>query len=495
MALYQENFPFVNAHGLNLDWILKKIKETEDRVEALETDYTRLVERMNANDADNELLHRELDNITLRLVNDEEIISGLTNSVTTITNNITTINNAITEIQEELEGIDLQALEDLVNSNNIASINRDNALSARIANLERATLHDIYNYYSESNQLLFGSDLRHMSPVLDSDGYPIVAWGNKTNASQAGTPETRGFKFVEGGMVADTSRTSYDYYQVGKFTNGLGINGAYTVTLALVNADDATPTWYKHTFTAANEAWNIATNCVIRMRKFYNWNNEATNHIMTVAFMGTSANWSTFLGNSKISFIFIENGTGSVDTSVTAKPEYNMKDREFFVETETPTPIIEERFISGNGTATAVINYYDLVGDVQTLNAEVTASVFAKKYGKVVDGYINIHIDLANNLGDKLARGMNFTITGLAMTYEGGVNLPLPNENSALRGVANDSKYYEWGYNNTQNTYAFVNISNNGTWNIKSISSGMQNYTGGEPTTYTDLRVPLHYIA
>jgi hypothetical protein len=69
-----------------LDWILKKIKETEDRVEAIETDYTSLVERMNANDADNELLHRELDNITLRLVNDEETITGLTNSITTITN-------------------------------------------------------------------------------------------------------------------------------------------------------------------------------------------------------------------------------------------------------------------------------------------------------------------------------------------------------------------------------------------------------------------------
>lgn len=493
MALYQENFPFVNAHGLNLDWILKKIKETEDRVEALETDYTSLVERMNANDADNELLHRELDNITLRLVGDEETITGLTNSVTTITNNITTINNAITEIQEELEGIDLQALEDLVNNNNIASINRDNALSARIANLERATLHDIYNYYSESNQLLFGSDLRHMTPVLDSDGYPVVAWGNKTNANQAGTPETRGFKFIDGGMVADTSRSSYDYYQVGKFTNGLGINGAYTVTIALVNADDATPTWYKHTFTASNEAWTIATNCIIRLRKFYNWNDENTNHIMTVSFMGTPANWNTFLGNSKISFIFIENGTGSVDTSVTAKPEYNMKDREFFVSVDVPSPEIPEANIIGTGSGTANVTYYDLVGEPQTITCGITLTVTAKKYGKVVDGYVNIRMDLRNNIGNILARGMNFTLTGVALSYD-GVNLPLPNANSSLRGVANDSKYYEWDYNNTQNTYVFINVSDNGTWNIKAISSGMQNYTG-DSLGYTDFRIPLHYLA
>lgn len=31
-----DNFPYTNLQELNLDWILRKIKELEDRVEALE---------------------------------------------------------------------------------------------------------------------------------------------------------------------------------------------------------------------------------------------------------------------------------------------------------------------------------------------------------------------------------------------------------------------------------------------------------------------------
>ena len=117
-----------------------------------------------------------------------------------------------------------------------------------------------------------------------------------------------------------------------------------------------------------------------------------------------------------------------------------------------------------------------------------------KKYGKMVDGYLVVRMNLNENVGDILSRGAQFTLTGLAMTYDGGINAPMPDATSPLRGVANDSKYYEWNYNNTQNTYLFVNISNDGTWNLKLLSGGMRNYTGTS-TTYTEFRIPIHYIA
>lgn len=489
-----EHMPYTNFQNVNFDWIMKTLKEHTDDLTALRTDVSEIQNTISVIEGDITNIKTDITNIYEQI--GEIDIEALEGRVDVLEASDRTQNTEIASIKARLttaEGNIQDNAED-IEANDASSRGRDDALSARIANLERATIHDIYNYFSESNQLLFGSDLRHMSPVLDADGYPIVAWGNRTNASQAGTPETRSFKFVEGGMVADTSRASYDYYQVGQFTNGLGINGAYTVTLALVNADDATPTWYTHTFTASNEAWTIAPNCIIRIRKFYNWNDESTDHIVTVAFMGTAANWNTFLGNSKISFIFIENGTGSVDTSVTAKPPYNMKDREFFVETETPTPSLPETVITGQVTEDATVTYYDLVGEPQTITSQIIMTANLKRYGKVVDGYLQIRMNLRNNVSDVLARGAQFTLTGLAMTYDGGVNAPMPDTTSPLRGVANDSRYYEWDYNNTQNVYLFVNISNDGTWNLKMLSGGMRNYTGSADT-YTDFRIPIHYLA
>lgn len=499
MPLY-EHMPYTNFENLNLDWILKTIKTHQTDIDGLKTDVNGIKTTIiniqgdittiqgQIGDIDVTSLRNRLDALEADARGLHTSLNALTGRVTTTENNVATNTSDIAENTSEIA------------ANDTSSRQRDDALSARIRNLEQATIHDIYNYFSESNQLLFGSDLRHMAPVLDADGYPIVAWGNKTNASQAGTPETRSFKFVEGGMIADTSRASYDYYQVGQFTNGLGINGAYTVTLALVNADDATPTWYKHTFTASNEAWTIAPNCIIRIRKFYNWNDESTNHIVTVAFMGTAANWNAFLGNSKISFIFIENGTGSVDTSVTAKPPYNMKDREFFGHDATPT--LPETIIEGDATATATVTYYDQVGEPQTLEAGVTLHVSATKYGRVVDGYLQMVINLANNLGDKLASGAQFTLANVAMTYQSANALPMPNGSSTLLGVATDSRSLAWDYVNTQNAYIWFNIDtgaaaigNRGTFNVKLISSGMRNYTSGSATGNTMMKIPFHYVS
>ena len=487
-----EHMPYTNFENINLDWILKTIKTHQTDIDQLKADVgdmkttiiniqgdiTTIYETIEGLDIDSilsrigaledeyTLLHNNLNTITLRVVADEEDIAANTAGVSA---NGTAIAN-----------------------NDLASQNRDNALSARITQLERATIHDIYNYYGETNQCIFGSDLRHLpSEILDDDGYPIVGWGNKYNANQAGTSQARSFKFIAGGMVANTDYASYDYFQVGKYTNGLGINGHYTVTLALVTADDATPTWYSHTFNGTSEQWTIASNCVIKIRKFYNWDDSNTNHLVTVAFCGTAANWNTFLNGKKIAYIFVENGTGTVDTSSTSKPEYSIKDREFFIEQEAQD--LPEQTIVGTGSGTASVTYYDLVGEPQTINSTITATVTAKKYGKVIDGYINIRMGLSNNIGDILARGMNFTLTGLALTYD-AVNLPMPSADSPLRGSANDSKYYAWAYNNTQNTYVFVNVADNGTWNIKAISSGMQNYTGSYDS-YTDFRLPIKFIA
>lgn len=492
MPLY-EHMPYTNYENVNLDWIAKTVKAHDTDITQLKEDVTNIQNTISAIEGSITNIETNITQIFEQLGDID--VDDLEARITALEAYDQTlhgmINNVLARVMGDEE--DIAANTSNIATNDLASQNRDSALSARITQLERAVIHDIYNYYNEGNKCIFGSDLRHIpSAIKDSDGYPIVGWGNKGNANQAGTAAVRSFKFVDGGMVANTDSTSYDYYQVGKFTNGLFINGTYTVTIALVTADDATPTWYTHTFSSSTEQWTIATNCIIKIRKFYNWDDANTNHLFTMSFMGTAANWNTFLNGKKIAFIYIESGNGSVDTSVTAKPPYDMKEREYF-EQDRGSVELPEATIVGTGSGTATVTYYDLVGEPQTISCSITATVTAKTYGKVVEGFLNVRMGLTNNVGDLLARGAQFTLTGLAMSYD-AINLPMPHSDSPLRGVANDSKYYAWEYNNTQNTYVFVNISDNGTWNIKLISSGMQNYTGSYDS-YTDLRIPIKYIS
>lgn len=386
MALYEENFPFVNAHGMNLDWLLKTVKDHERRISEITLDLTNYNTRITALENDCVVLHNSLNNLTLRVVHDEELIEQLQGLVGTNTTNITNITTRVTNIENELADIDLSELEDLVETNNINSINRDNALSARISQLERGTLHDIYNYYSDGNMLLFGSDLRNLPDTCKEGGFP-KRYGNKLNRHlSVGTETVRAWKLTNKGFEVDTTNSSYDYYQMGQFPPSLGVVDSVTVTFCVSTGGDATGTWYSHTFTGSSEQWTIRSGCVVRFGTFL----DGDNTVYTVQFLGTPANWLNIVPNgSCIPFIYVEYGTGSVDTSASAKPKFNSKDRQFF---ESNTAVIPAPTnFSENKSQDVDAFYYDSVGDTVNYKLPTTSNIRVWWFNKMLNGFITIN--------------------------------------------------------------------------------------------------------
>ena len=149
-----EHMPYTNFENINLDWILKTIKQHDTDISTLKTDVqningqittinTTIIEiqeqigeididdleaRITALEEYDQTLHGMINNVLARVMGDEEDITANTTNIAANTTNIET--------------------------NDLASVSRDNALSARISALERAHLHDIYNYYAEGNQCI-----------------------------------------------------------------------------------------------------------------------------------------------------------------------------------------------------------------------------------------------------------------------------------------------------------------------------------------------------
>ena len=401
--IFDGNFPYVNQHGSNYDWLLTKFKELEDKVNGIEIDLSELTTVVNN-------INTNVTNLTTRVNGLTTRVSTLENNTTDLTGRVTALENAdvsiiarIVAIEEELAGIDLQELNELINSVNTNSINRDNALSARISRLESATIHDVYNYYSDGNQLLFGSDLRHLpSACKTDDGYPLY-WGNTKNRAENQT-KTRAWKFSENGLEPNTDSTDgYDYYQVGMFSSGL-LLGNYTVTFAVSTGGDATPTWYSHTFQAENESWTLATGCVIRARSFYQWSGADTFY-KTISFMGTPASWKTFLGNNKyIVYIYIEKGDGSVDTSVTAKPKFCIKDRFPFEDVGSVEPTIPSPTEYNILTNPEITLKVTVGSTVHEYTGNVVANFYLWSFNGMLNGYLRLMIGASQSIRQYFAQ-------------------------------------------------------------------------------------------
>ena len=93
MGLY-EQFPYSNFHRINLDWILRKLKQKEDRVEALEG-------RMDTAEADIDALEGRMDtaegNIS-RLDNQINGTGGLADQVTNLGTQVTNLAGDVTNL-------------------------------------------------------------------------------------------------------------------------------------------------------------------------------------------------------------------------------------------------------------------------------------------------------------------------------------------------------------------------------------------------------------
>ena len=505
MGLF-ENLPFTNFDNLNLDMIVKDISTMKgneeylkDKVDEMEECCEQVQDNITNIQEDITNIYQQIGDIDIESL--EGRVDVLEASDTAQNNEINSIKSRLTAAEEKIA-----TNEEDIADNDEASRGRDDALSARIRNLEQATIHDIYNYYGSKNLILFGSDLRGLPAACrDSDGYPFE-WGNKFNQRfYVGTETARSFIYSfansnGGALIPNPDSTSYDYYQLGKLPEGLStyLSPSTPMTLTLVVGSEGVSFGkYQHTFTSYNDIWTIAPNCQIKFGKF---NTQETPLYESIWLMGTPANWRTFFEYDDVGiiFAFLEYGEGSID--ITGNIPYDVKDREFFGHDATPS--IDITTIEGNASATATVTYYDQVGEPQTLEAGVNLVLSASKYGKVVDGYLQMTINLQNNLGDKLASGANFTLANVAMSYLSADALPMPRGSSTLLGVASDSRSVEWDYVNTQNAYIWFNIDsgagaigNRGTFNVKLISSGLRNYTSGSATGNTMLKIPFHYIA
>lgn len=504
MGLF-ENLPFTNFDNLNLDMIVKDISVMKGNEDYLKDKVEEMEACCEEVQGDITQIQTDITNINEQIgdFNIEELegrVDALEESDTAQNGEISSIKSRLTTAEGRIT----------TNSNNIstndqASRGRDDALSARIRNLEQATIHDIYNYYGSKNLILFGSELANLpASCKDSDGYPFE-WGNKYNQRfSVGTETARAWKFINLGLVPDTNQSVYDYYQCGFFDLNLAsVISTRHLTLTIGTSSSASlRILQQHTFTTINEEWEIAEGCKV---KFAMDTSIQTNIRYTIWLMGTPQSWMSFLGGP-IQFMYLEYGDGSIEASGQPESRYilpfDIKDQQFFGHDATPT--IDVETIEGNASATATVTYYDQVGEPQTLEAGVDLVVSASKYGKVVDGYLQMRINLANNLGDKLASGAQFTLANVAMSYLSDNVLPMPRGSSTLLGVATDSRSLAWDYVNTQNSYIWFNIDsgaapgtigNRGTFNVKLISSGMRNYTSGSATGNTMLRIPFHYIA
>lgn len=313
-----EHMPYTNFENLNLDWILKTIKEHEDkiadhesRIDSLEASITTISENITTIEGDITTINNNITNIENEI--EQLDISGLTQQVNQNSQDIS-------NLQDAIAGLDLTSIWNAIETNDLNSVNRDNALSARISALERATVHDIYNYYNEGNQMLFGSDLRNLPTYClsstETGSYPLGS-GNKSDRT-SGQLEERLFEYTQYGFHPNSRVSGYDYYEMAFLARYFG-NRTFTLTFALAGtADNTTPTWYTHTFADASEGWNIATGCDISV-----YEGE-------LQFKGRYDDWNTFFDGKYLVFLYIEYGTGSVPHEANQKPLYDAKDRLFF---------------------------------------------------------------------------------------------------------------------------------------------------------------------
>lgn len=388
-----EHMPYTNFENVNLDWIVNTIKTHQTDIDQLKADVGDMQTTIVNIQGDITTIQENITNIIEQI--GEIDIEALEARVDDLEEEDVVINNKITNVLTRVMGDEenIETNTTNITNNDLASVNRDNALSARISALERAHLHDVYNYYAEGNQCLFGSDLRNLpSACKTSDGYP-AGWGNKSNRTE-GQTVARSFKFVDNGMCADTTSTGYDYYQVGRYSSGLLNEGVFTVTFAVSTGGDATPTWYSHTFQSESDIWTVAENCTIKFRNFLSWSGADTFY-KTIGFQGTAANWNTFLNGKYIVFIYVEAGTGSVAHDATDKCRFDIKDRLFF--TEMPTPALPATYVEQRALRNKEVDayYIDAVGEQVSYKLPIALASFtlwADVSGKIVAGYCAITV-------------------------------------------------------------------------------------------------------
>ena len=183
MAIWHK-YPYTDLHDLNLDWIIKVVKEMKEKFDSIDFDYilNTLTDLKNVTAHHTEQigdLQTAIDGIGQQIAqlaqdledqgNDIEAlqsqVNGIGHQITNITNNITNIQNDIRDIKDDIVGVN-DDIDDI--QNDITGIGGDiDSLDVRVTNLESATYGTITPNPINVN---FSYDMRD----LDGVDYEIV---------------------------------------------------------------------------------------------------------------------------------------------------------------------------------------------------------------------------------------------------------------------------------------------------------------------------------
>ena len=276
MSMY-EHFPYVNEHGRNYDWLLRMVGEHEKRIGKLEADYINIVSRL-----------------------------------TTVEGSITNIQEQLTIIQEQIEGLNLDEIYNLIHTVNSQSIWRDEELARRIALLEQAVIHDIYNYIGSENLILFGSDLRNLPENAISEYNLPVSMACGSTVDSQGTPCA--VKLTKYGITANENFSSgYQYFTLGRFgdvpRNSNTLANPITVTFGVCSTTEQTETPTEEVITVTS----INTNYTSQLFGGLNVriSRKTNDDFLLLDIRGAGATLKTALTDKYLTYVRVEYGSAS----------------------------------------------------------------------------------------------------------------------------------------------------------------------------------------
>ena len=169
MALY-EHMPYTNYENVNLDWIIKTVKQLEERVTTIEGQIVEIQTSITNIQADLTSIWNHINQIEGDIQNIYDIINQL--DLQTIINRLNQIEENIQNIQTQISNYHIEELWETVrNLQNIVN-NYYNSLSYRISVLERAVINPINEEFSLFNQISGGDSFRNTA--VGANGLP---WG------------------------------------------------------------------------------------------------------------------------------------------------------------------------------------------------------------------------------------------------------------------------------------------------------------------------------
>ena len=169
MALY-EHMPYTNYENINLDWIIKTVKQLEERVTTIEGQIVEIQTTITQIQTDLGDIWTRITAIEGDIQNIYDLINQL--DLQSIINRLTQIEESIQNIQTQIANYHIDELWETVNNLQNLINNYYTSLSYRISVLERATINPINEEFSLFNQISGGDSFRNTA--VGANGLP---WG------------------------------------------------------------------------------------------------------------------------------------------------------------------------------------------------------------------------------------------------------------------------------------------------------------------------------